>query len=77
MDAKQLLDELHKLYPNDTPEVAIQKHLAETLLSCKTPEELQQVPTTPDAVFKLCENNFLSGPDTQRILSVIDPNYAW
>lgn len=52
------------------------KHLASELLACKTPEELQQVPTTPEEVMKL-EGKYLTTTDTNRILSVIDPNYEW
>lgn len=77
MDNKQLLDKLNELYPNDTAEVAIQKHLADTLLACNTPEALQQVPTTPEAVKKLESAGYLNTTDTNRILSVIDPNYEW
>jgi len=66
-------------YSSDLASKIIEEHekrLASVLLACKTPEELQQVSTTPEAVKKL-EGKYLTTTDTNRILSVIDPNYDW
>jgi len=54
-----------------------QKQLADKLIACKTPEELQQIGATPTAVKQLEASGLLNTTDTNRILSVIDPNYDW